>query len=67
MSKGKTLGLLAAYFGSVGSLLPGDSIHYVAPINRQSQSSADRIAQIDAANAKRARKAAKRLRDAGMA
>jgi hypothetical protein len=56
--------LLAAYFGFVSHLLPGESIHHVVR-NRPAQSTVDRLAQIDAANAKRARKAAKRLRDAG--
>lgn len=42
--------------GALSAALPGDHIHFTAPSNNQSQSTSDRLAQIDRANAKRARK-----------
>ena len=48
-------------FAALAALLPGDHIHDIAPINRHaSQTSAERLAQIDAAERKRNRKNAKR-------
>ena len=47
-------------FALLAALLPGDHIHHVAPTNRQTQSGLDRIEQVDAAQAKRNRKNAKR-------
>lgn len=55
----------AAWFGVVAALFRGDCIHDQAPSSTHKQTTQERLAQIDAANLKRARKAAKRLRDIG--
>lgn len=44
--------LRSTFFGVVSKLLPGDHIHDVAPSSKVKQTTAGRIAQIDAANAK---------------
>jgi hypothetical protein len=53
---------VSAWGAIVAELLPGDHIHYVAPINRTRDTKA-MISAVDEARAKRARKNAKRLRD----
>lgn len=47
------------YAQVIRRLLPGDHIHHVAPTSKAAPTSA-RVAAIDAANAKRARRMAKR-------
>ena len=51
-------------FAALAALLPGDHIHAVAPVSRFAQSNSTKVEQLAAAEAKRGRKAAKRLADA---
>ncbi len=54
---------LAGWFAAITAILPGDHIHDVAPIHRTTpfgQDGVSKVAQLDAAQAKRARKNAKR-------
>ena len=48
---------------ALAAVLPGDHNHYVSPMQRLSQSGADKMEQKDAAVAKRNRKNAKRKAD----
>ena len=50
----------ALLFAALAAMLPGDHIHHQASISRDSQTSADRVAAIEAAERKRNRKNAKR-------
>ena len=52
--------ILGAYFTVIAKCLPGDMIHDVAPSSAAKQTTKSRLEAIDAANAKRARKMAKR-------
>lgn len=45
---------------ALSAMLPGDHIHHRSPLSYQSQTSAERIAAIEAAERKRNRKNAKR-------
>ena len=51
----------ARLFAALATLLPGDHIHNVAPISRQTQSSLDKVEAIDKAQAKRIRKQRKAI------
>lgn len=55
-----TPSLLMTALAGLGALLPGDVIHDTAPVSVKQQSLAEGVAQIEAAQAKRIRKAAKR-------
>ena len=55
----------SAWGKAVAKLLPGDHIHYVAPISKDEPSSAVRIAVIDEARLRRMAKLQRRARQAG--
>jgi len=59
-SNSKRVALLTTALAVLAKRLPGDHIHHVAPTSKQSQSSMDKVAALDAAQAKRNRKNAKR-------
>ena len=50
---------------ALSALLPGDHIHHRSPLSYQSQTTAERLAAIDAAERKRNRKNAKRRANRG--
>jgi len=55
----------ALLFAALAALLPGDHIHHRSPLSYQSQTTAERLAAIDAAERKRNRKNAKRRANRG--